>query len=550
VIKRFLHSITWFDFIFFSFLAFVLLAFNNYISLWDQDEAAYAGFAKRMLETGDYVIPDFTWSEIHRKPPLHFWLIALAYKLFGLNHFAVRFFVALSVWLSVFFVRVKGKRFLGYDGAVLAAMFMAGNVFLVMLGKMAVTDALLLFFYTVAGISLLEYFIDNNAKALVSFYLAFATGMLVKGPPMLLWAGFLWLLLLVFYPEKRKVIRTHPWIRGILALIPFAAWLYVAYRQNPEFVKWWTDWYILKRTHSAVLGQTGPPGTYFLLFFVFGLAYLPLVWTVFAFIFKFRKNNDRLLRILILWFIAGWLPYEFLPSKLPAYVLAAYPAMAMLLALAVKSMEQHKFNPGFRLPLIIQTLVFLLLTFGLAAIWIVKPVFLPAGAVRPLLLLVLLTFTISVLSFTALKSLRKNGINRVIFQLLISGIIWTAGLFTLVLPSAEYLKNATYRTAKTIAQFHRQPEAIVVLNHFAHPPSLIFYLEKFHPQSEIVIPDPEKYLKNGFSFDNKKVYILSEKQWEVLKNKEISRKVKAVPVRGVSTGSVGKNDYVIIFSDD
>ncbi len=44
--------------------------------LWDQDEAAYAGFAHQMLATGDWRLPGFAWSEVHRKPPLHFWLIA------------------------------------------------------------------------------------------------------------------------------------------------------------------------------------------------------------------------------------------------------------------------------------------------------------------------------------------------------------------------------------------------------------------------------------------------------------------------------------------
>ena len=75
------------------FVALTAIVFvnNGKISLWDQDEAAYAGFAKRMIETHNYIVPDFTWSEPHRKPPLHFWLIALSYKIFGVNTFALRF---------------------------------------------------------------------------------------------------------------------------------------------------------------------------------------------------------------------------------------------------------------------------------------------------------------------------------------------------------------------------------------------------------------------------------------------------------------------------
>jgi len=42
----------------FIIILFMLLV-NNGLTLWDQDEAAYAGFGKRMLETGDWLIPNF-----------------------------------------------------------------------------------------------------------------------------------------------------------------------------------------------------------------------------------------------------------------------------------------------------------------------------------------------------------------------------------------------------------------------------------------------------------------------------------------------------------
>lgn len=45
-------------------IAMVLFVFNLFfagfgISLWDDDESAYAGFALRMIETGDWVNPKY-----------------------------------------------------------------------------------------------------------------------------------------------------------------------------------------------------------------------------------------------------------------------------------------------------------------------------------------------------------------------------------------------------------------------------------------------------------------------------------------------------------
>ena len=73
-------------------LTFIWLFGNNWVSFWDQDEAAYAGFAKTMIETGNWLQPDFMWSEVHRKPPLHFWNIALSYKIFGINLLVLKIF--------------------------------------------------------------------------------------------------------------------------------------------------------------------------------------------------------------------------------------------------------------------------------------------------------------------------------------------------------------------------------------------------------------------------------------------------------------------------
>jgi 4-amino-4-deoxy-L-arabinose transferase-like glycosyltransferase len=79
--------------LFLSFIAiFVLLLLNNHnVPFWDQDEPAYAGFAFNMLEQNQWVIPDFPFSDVHRKPPLHFWLIAFFNFIFGYNEFTVRF---------------------------------------------------------------------------------------------------------------------------------------------------------------------------------------------------------------------------------------------------------------------------------------------------------------------------------------------------------------------------------------------------------------------------------------------------------------------------
>lgn len=533
------------DLLFLAWLALVLWAFNGYISLWDQDEAAYAGFAKRMLEGGHYIIPDFTWSEIHRKPPLHFWLISVAYRLFGLNTFAVRFFAALAVWGSVVLIRFRGEKLLGVTYARLAAFFMAGNAFVVMLGKMAVTDGLLLLFYTWAGLALACYLIKDRRKALIEFYVALALGALVKGPPIILWAGFLWLLLLIFYPGRRKLIRMHPWIWGLLALVPFGLWIYAAWQQHPDFVRWWFDWYVLRRTHSAVINQTGPPGYYLALFFLFGLAYLPLIGLTFKWMIKNLRNASPLARYVILWFVAGWLPYELLPSKLPSYVLASYPALALAAGMAFKDYEQGRltWTPGrWRWA---QTILFALLAVGAAAFLLRPGSSLPEAARAPLLLTALLSLYMTYASWRN-GGLATSSPGKALRLYLVQALAWISGLYLIVLPLAEPLKNATWQTARLIARQSPDAKEIVVLNHFAHPPSLPFYLEKYNPQARLIMGGQSMLKELNRNNDSLRVWILSRRQWEQLAP-EIRDHYEKYEVKSLNTGAVGQNDYIILW---
>ncbi len=176
-------------------LAIVLLGcfnlfLNNWsVSLWDQDEAAYAGFARQMRETGNWLVPEFTWSEPHRKTPFHFWTIAAAYAVFGENEFAVRFPSALAVLGTCLILFSMGKRLFGADVALTAALVLLCSFFVPNLAKVSVTDALLMFFETLAALSLLNYLHQPHWKWNVWLWLAVSIGLLVKGPPILILVG-------------------------------------------------------------------------------------------------------------------------------------------------------------------------------------------------------------------------------------------------------------------------------------------------------------------------------------------------------------------------
>ncbi|MBI4648394.1 MAG: glycosyltransferase family 39 protein [Bacteroidia bacterium] len=202
------------------YLLIILFAGNWSISLWNQDEAAYAGFAKNMLESGNWLIPDFMWSEIHRKPPLHFWLVASSFSLFGINEFALRLTSSLAIFGVYLLVFFQGRKFFGTI-SVLYAIVVLGTSFLVpALGKIALTDGLLLLFSTLCGFGVLNVLKFRSKLWVAIFWLSFAFALLTKGPPIIIFTSIFGLLAFIFHQQRKNLIIFHPWFFLPLAMLP------------------------------------------------------------------------------------------------------------------------------------------------------------------------------------------------------------------------------------------------------------------------------------------------------------------------------------------
>ncbi len=60
------------------------------IGLVDETEPLFAEAARQMTVTGDWITPYFNGETRFDKPPLIYWLMAVAYRAIGVNEWAVR----------------------------------------------------------------------------------------------------------------------------------------------------------------------------------------------------------------------------------------------------------------------------------------------------------------------------------------------------------------------------------------------------------------------------------------------------------------------------
>lgn len=455
--------------LFWPLLALILFSGNHLISLWDQDEAAYAGFALNMLHTDNWLVPDFMWSEVHRKTPLHFWNIALSYQLFGINEFSVRFPSALMVLLTYILVYFGSKPLFGKKIALYALIIASTSLFVNSLAKISVTDATVLFFSTLCAFAILYVVRFRSWWAVLIFWLGFAGALLTKGPPIIIFTGLLGSILLIAHPQRKNLLILHPWFFGPLAFLPVLLWTWHTSQIDggAEFLSWMLDWYVLKRINDSVFGQSGPPGTHLLgliLFFIPYLMFFPKGFSN-AVLSLFKDRATDLL--LGAWFIGSWFIYEWTPSKLPAYVVAAHVPLSLLIAKALEQYEAQSTRPHrfwFILQCVFMGIIYaallvvpFVLKLPLYTIWIF--------GISSIILLGGLVFTIILY--------RKPAFFQALFAL---NIAFQVFAWMILLPHIDSFKDSSKRIGTYTAQYAHKASTVLIANNHGHPPSLPFYL--------------------------------------------------------------------------
>jgi 4-amino-4-deoxy-L-arabinose transferase-like glycosyltransferase len=457
----------------------MLMASNGSVPLIDQDEAAYAMMASEMTRTGDYISQSGAWIEMHRKPPLHIWFMAGAIDVFGNNEFAVRFMTALFSWGTLILIYIYGKA-IYYERIAMSAAIICGTCFLFPIyGKVAFTDGLLLFFQTWAAFSLMAMMQWKKFIYIIMFWVAFSLGVLVKGPPIILFTGVFAFLILLLHPVRKRIFRLHPWFFLPLAIAPLFWWGYRYWQiDDGKTIQWMIDWYILKRGKGEVVldGQEGFPGYYFFLFAFAFLPYfryfLPGLWEGIKSLFQRKKHPEILM--LAIWMISGWWMYEFIPSKLPSYALASLPAISILMAHEMITLSEIRvFSNGLKALSVLE----ILMTTGLVVLayffggryleadilfWVVAALaFLPVA---------------SIVSFV--WQLKKRFNLSIYSHLIFVGLFW---LFTtiIVYPKLGKYWNGSKKIAETIQEkTNDSVDEVYVDVRIIRLPSLPYYISR------------------------------------------------------------------------
>ncbi len=362
-------------------------------SLMDDVDAVQAQIARNMLDSGDWVTARLDGVAYLEKSPLKYWLMAIAFKIFGVHDWVARLPVALSAVILCWLVFRIGAWAFSVRAGLYAGLILATSVGLFLFTRVQIPDVTIAATIALAMWAFLRALDDDERhRNMWSAVMAagIGTGLLLKG---LIAAVFPIAAALLYLAFTRRLFLRETWgklrpFRGVLIALAIAApWHILATLRNPPYFDltlhsgpgeyrgfFW--FYFINEHVLRFLNLRYPrdyntvPRAYFWLFHLLWLFPFSVFFPAAAKLsFKPVDRAGRMRLLCLCW--AGFLLTFFTFSSTQEYYsLPCYPALALLLASALTDQRAERWLRGGMIALAaIAGLAALAIGFILTRVW-------------------------------------------------------------------------------------------------------------------------------------------------------------------------------------
>jgi 4-amino-4-deoxy-L-arabinose transferase-like glycosyltransferase/membrane-associated phospholipid phosphatase len=453
-------------------------------TLWDRDEPRFSRASVEMVQSGDYLVPTFNGALRPDKPILIYWLMSLTLRLFGQSELACRFFAPLGTALACLLVYFAGRRFFRFSpaAALLAMMVVATTPLMTVSGTAATTDGLLLSFMT-ASIVVFVRAVERGFTRMDVFLLAMALGLaqLLKGPvglgvPLLVVGTLLWL-----NRSELPAIRSLSWPLAIAVAVSvgiFLAWAIPANNATGgEFLRKGVGHHVVERAVKPLESHGGS-------FFLSLPYYLPVImagffpWTLFlpgavSALIRGKLGSRTERALLIAWVVPPILLMTFVGTKLPHYILPAWPGLALAVAAVVDAAQKGRLAASDSVWLRRGLWLFVPIGAALALVLMVGPWFVPLSGARGACFS--LGLLLAVMTFLGSREHLARRYRSAASVLVLGMLLFQIVLATFLLPRLERFKVSPVIAG--VITSRTEPTVPVAAYKFDEP-SLIFYLDR------------------------------------------------------------------------
>lgn len=356
-----------------------LIFFTNLggAALWDMDEALYAACAREMLQRGDWILPVFNGRMFSEKPVLLFWIMMVGFKALGVTELGARFFSALFGVLTALASFHLGRLLFSARTGLWAGLITASTIIFTVSARAATVDAALTLLTTTA--MLLFVWARKAARKsdqlqlryAVPMYACLGMAVLAKGPVGVVLPLAAMGLYLLVSDGRSNFLRSIGTLRpftaaAVVGIVALPWYLWVGLRTDWLWPRQFLGEYNLLPFGQPTLGHGDPdswnvgsalkalisvlycfyhPATLLIGFFPWSVFLGP---TLIDTVQRIRRHDVWRDGCVLAWcWVAVWIGFWSLcRTKLPHYLLPAYPGLALLTGCFIERWQKSPASVG------------------------------------------------------------------------------------------------------------------------------------------------------------------------------------------------------------
>ncbi len=300
--------------------------------LTDLDEGFYGAVVSEMNARGEWITPFYNGRPWFEKPILLYWMAKPFVMLFGPQIGCRLPSILATIGTYIWVVRFA-RRHISEHASALAALVLGSSLLVVAIGRMMITDAILVFCLSGAMFTFWDSLHGDQRRRLWTAGLL-GLAVLAKGPVSLILFSLIAGITYWQYKDLRPEFRRW-WVVGTLFLgVVISAWYVPAYLVNGQkFVKeFLIDQNIGRFTGGDAAHSIGFTGLLiYPILILIGLLPWSVLWAI-----KARREGamatDPLVKFCAIWAGVVFVFFTISGAKLPHYILPAFPPLALIIA--------------------------------------------------------------------------------------------------------------------------------------------------------------------------------------------------------------------------
>ena len=324
-------------------LAFAIVYFmgNQWIAMTDPVESNYSLTALEMLKTHDWFSPKIYGNYWYDKPIMFYWELILAFKLFGVNDFAARFFPAVISLVNLGMTYWFTKRVFDKKTALVATVILGSCLEYFVIAKAVITDASLFLFMN--GALVCFYLAYSTAKKWLYYpmYVLAGLAVLTKGPVGFLLPGLIITLFYLTQRNWRELLKTKMLVGLPVFMLVGGSWYDYMYQiHGADFVM---NFLGVHNVLRATVSEHPKDNVWYYYLMIFVIGTLPWAFTLPAWLrewwknrktFTLRNKPDRV--FLLIWALTINVFFQLMATKYTTYTYPALLPIAILFALYLR----------------------------------------------------------------------------------------------------------------------------------------------------------------------------------------------------------------------